>query len=113
MKSKLLLVLFAMAATLGITALPAAAEPLAASCPFVAGQVCLAEPSGVLVLVPAGKGQTFSPALPVVDMTNGTTTAYCVAATPVNFILSAGHEVTRSMSVIGVSPAPPGTFCPL
>src|SRR5438552_16778529 len=113
MKSKLLFMLLAIAAAVGIAAAPAAAEPLAALCSTFGGNLCLTESNGVVVVVPGGQGARFSPALPVVDIVNGTTIGYCIGATPVVGSIGAHQERKVSLSVFSVTPAPPGTFCPL
>ena len=91
-----------------------AATAQASLCPI--GNLCLFEPDGREVLVPAGQSKKFNPPLPVDEINNGTTERYCLTVrvsngTIILTAIAAGQdERNLSESIISVHPGP---VCPV
>jgi hypothetical protein len=96
-----------------IAAMGAATAQAFSFCP--SGNLCLVEPNGQEVLIRAGGSASFNPPLPVDEINNQTTVAYCleVQFSDGSILLTgigAGQDETNlSESVISVSPGP---VCP-
>lgn len=86
----------------------AASTTTAAQCPTVIGYVCLAEAGGGFRYIPEGQAREYPDGLPVVALSNGTATNYCVLASPVSFSLPPWTQLSRSTTVFAIGP---GEIC--
>lgn len=93
----------------GAASATAAEDGAAVFCPV--GYLCLQPLLGSRpVLVKQGDRASFSPALRVTEVTNGTNVTYCVTG-DFSYGLPAGRTQTWDSSVISVAPMPAGGAC--
>ncbi|WP_326709821.1 MULTISPECIES: hypothetical protein [unclassified Streptomyces] len=102
-------------AAFGAGTASAASTQTADMCGFVPGNVCYmtADQPGAANLIPGGEPRTFSPAVDITSISNGTgNTQYCVSA-DVNFSIGPGQEIdlphntVMSMTTVSID-----TVCP-
>jgi hypothetical protein len=95
-------------AAAGVSSASGTATPTAAQCPTIVGYVCLAEADGGFLFIPEGQSRRYPDGLPVVELSNGTATGYCVLASPFSFSLPAWTSVSRATTVFAIGP---GEIC--
>lgn len=106
-----LAVLFATAAAVAVTAVPAHAADTGPAVPACAtGFVCV-NPSGApQILIPEGKARDF-PGGVKATLANRTKLTYCVAGGSFNFSVAPGGTVTDFRDIRAVGPMPTGGAC--
>jgi hypothetical protein len=96
-------------ASAGLASASDSTRPSPANCPLITGYVCLAETTGGLQLIPEGQSRTFPGGLPIVEISNGTKSLYCVIASPFNF--GVGPKQVRTIDATVRSVAPTDGAC--